>query len=222
MKPILVILILFLLAVTSKAFSQSSCDSMYVDTVFVDQQSLQLTVYNGSRHFIVYPFFSVSLDENPYIVLGDTLTVPSFLSVADDFNGGYTPAFYHSVSIAPPATIPFQTEFTGRLTIRDPNDSTFVCTLPFSFYYGEMITGSVEAQQEKFQLYPNPTDERVFLSLPSEVAEITITDVQGNRILSKTVTEKETSMDLQENGVFFITVITSQSISTKKLIVHRQ
>lgn len=221
MKPMLFTLACILHAAIPKAFSQTACDSMLVDTVFVDQQSLQLTVYNGSQHFIVYPFFSVSLDENAYIVLGDTLTVPSFLSVASDFNGGYTPAFYHIATLAPPETIPFQTQFNGTLTIRDPNDSTFVCTKPLSFYYGEMITSSVDAQRNKFQLYPNPTDERVFLSLPSELAEITITDLQGNRMLRKTVSEEETYFDLQDNGVFFITVVSGQGISTQKLIVHR-
>lgn len=221
MKPLMFFLPCLLLAVAPKAISQTSCDAMSVDTVFVDQQSFQLTVYNGSQHFIVYPFFSVSLDENPYIVLGDTLTVPSFLSIPGDFNDGYTSAFFHNATVAPPSTVPFQTEFTGSLTIRDPNDSSFICTKPFSFYYGEMTTSTTHTLVEKFQLYPNPTQGRLYVSLPTEHAEIILSDDQGKPILRKMVSEKVTSFDLQENGIFFITVISSLGVSTQKMVVHR-
>lgn len=211
----------FMFAGAPILFSQTSCDSMFVDTVYVDQQSLQLTVYNSSQHFIVYPFFSVSLDQNPYIQLGDTLIVPSFLSITSDINGGYTPAFFHNATIAPAASIPFQTLFTGTLTIRDPNDSTFSCSQPFSFLFGEMITSSTNAYDEKFQFFPNPTNGKLYISLPVEHAELIITDSQGKRILHQTVTERAVTLDLQDYGVFFITVISSFGASTQKLLVHR-
>jgi hypothetical protein len=53
--------------------AQTICDSLSVDTVYVDANSFNITVYNSSEHFIVYPFFSILLDANPYFSFNNKL-----------------------------------------------------------------------------------------------------------------------------------------------------
>jgi hypothetical protein len=64
--------------------SQTICDSIVVEDVLLDANSIEILVYNSSQHTIIYPFFTATLNDNPYITMGDTLKVLSFLSVPSD------------------------------------------------------------------------------------------------------------------------------------------
>jgi hypothetical protein len=221
MKKTILIITALLLFSTLKTHAQTTCDSISTDTVYVETNSLYITVYNSSHHFIVYPFFTASLDANPYISLGDTLTVPSFLSVVGDANNGYTTAFYSNVSVVAAASVPYNTLFTGMLRIQDPNDAVFSCSIPFNFRYGNMGASVGELQADLVQLYPNPTKGQFTISLPDDNAEINVTDILGQSILKILATQKITNLQLENNGVYIIYIKTKQGIAKRKLIVNR-
>lgn len=221
MKRIITILTAVLLLFTAKTNAQTICDSISIDTVFVDANFLNISVYNSSQHFIAYPFFTAILTANPYITMNDTLTIPTFLSVPGDGNNGYTTATYTNVTIAPASTVPLNTIFTGTLTIRDPNDSTFSCSKAFSFLYGDMLTSVNEHQEDRLKIYPNPTNGLFTVSIATENALISITDPLGRLIIKRELKDKSTNIELEENGVYIINVKTNQGTISRKLIINR-
>jgi len=217
MKKLILLLNSFLLLNSVSSSGQTICDSISVDTAYMDINMLQLQVYNSSQHFIVYPYFIVILNTNPYILLNDTFYVPSFLSVPGDANLGYTSASYLG-TVTPPASIPFNTVFTGTLTINDPNDSTFTCSKPFSFTYGTLNTSVNELNTSLLKIYPNPSSRFFTIFFPQDDFEITVTNMIGKQIIKTRQTT--TNLQVEESGVYIVSVKTKQGTITQKLIAY--
>ncbi len=220
MKVFTWILFFVLVFTGPHAKAQMTCDSIDLDTIYVSGQSIQLTVYNSSHRFIVYPFFTLHLDDNPYIQLEDSLTVPSFLSVVGDFNNGYTSAGFHQLTIAPSQDIPLNTLFTGTLTITDPNDSTFYCSKLFSFTYGEMLTSVFSPAKTVLEVYPNPSVGLCIVEIPSIPADLFVVDEQGRLVMHKTMTELVSQIQLEHKGLYFIRATSGRGTTTQRLVVQ--
>lgn len=197
------------------------CDSISIDTIYLDANSLTMTVYNSSNHFIVYPIFTVDLTPNPYITLPNNVMIPSFLSVPSDANNGYTDAYFWGATIASPTTVPLNTLFTGTLTIQDPNDSTFTCSKSFSFLYGNMVTSVKELEAEMQYVYPNPSKGQVTVLTPTDKAQISVVNLLGQEVLNINAMQSRTDLQLDEEGIYIIYIRTEQGITKQKLIVER-
>ena len=206
------------LSMFTTVHAQSVCDSLSVDTVIIENNTFQITVYNSSQTFIAYPFFTVDLDENPYIDFIDSLSVPTFLGIPSDASNGFTSVYYSSVTIANAATVPSNTLFTGHLIIQDPNDSTFYCSLPFSFTYGNQVANLATFDSDIIQLYPNPSTG-IFNISSSEEAIVTITDANGRVVLQDFKVDKTTTFHLENDGFYTLTLSTSTGISHVKFMV---
>lgn len=198
--------------------TEAFCDSISIDSVYIEGGVLFLQVYNSSQHVVIYPFFTTILDTNPYIQLDDTTTVPSFLSIPGDGNNGYTTAAYFG-TIEPAASVPLNTVFTGTLTITDPNDATFSCSQPFSFTYGDFFTAAKEPDAELLQIFPNPCNGQFRMLLPTDQAEIIITNALGQEVLKTYSVGKIMDIQLDNNGVYWVSVNTKQGTATRKLVV---
>jgi len=70
-------------------------------------------------------------------------------------------------------------------------------------------------------IYPNPTSGQFRIVLPTDNAEIIITDIIGQQILKTQTTQKTTNLQLENNGVYIVYVKTKQGTTTQKLIVNR-
>lgn len=70
-------------------------------------------------------------------------------------------------------------------------------------------------------IYPNPTNGQFTISLPTENAELNITDVSGRLILKKQITQKITNLQLDKNGIYIISIKTKNELVTRKLIINR-
>lgn len=219
MKKSLLFICAALLLGSVKSGAQTLCDSMNVDTAYVDANMLYVEVYNSSTHFIAYPFFTATLDANPYIVMSDTLMIPTFLSVPGDGSNGYTSGTFNG-TIPEESTVPLNTLFTGTLTINDPNDKSFECSYPFSFTYGTLNTSVNELSTSLLQIFPNPASGEFTLSLTTDDAEISITDMLGKEVINTRTTQKTVSLHLENNGVYSVYIKTKQGIATRKLIVN--
>jgi hypothetical protein len=70
-------------------------------------------------------------------------------------------------------------------------------------------------------IYPNPTTGQFTLFLPPENAKITITNILGQVLTTLDSTPGAINLNLDNNGIYFVSVKTKQGISTRKLIVKR-
>jgi PKD repeat protein len=82
-------------------------------------------------------------------------------------------------------------------------------------------TNSANSLTEEIVVFPNPSKGEFTIKIPHENSEITLTDVSGKIISQKMIMQKTASLEINTNGVYFIYVKTNQSISVKKLIIHR-
>lgn len=222
MKKFILFFCLNLLLINNKIDAQNTyCDSIAVDSVFIDNNMLQITVYNSSQHFIVYPFFIIDLDQNSYIQLNDSVTVLSFLSVMGDANNGYTTASYFG-NISAANTVPLNTNFTGTITITDPNDSTFNCSYPFNFVYGTMPTSVKSTNEVNLHVYPSPASSLLTIQLSDEMinASYLITDQAGRNIASGKFNNTLNTIDINgiETGIYNLKIISNNTLNTKVVI----
>ncbi|MCX6189390.1 MAG: T9SS type A sorting domain-containing protein [Bacteroidetes bacterium] len=70
-------------------------------------------------------------------------------------------------------------------------------------------------------IYPNPTSGQFTILLPIDNATIIVTDLLGQQIIKKQVTLQTTNLQLDNNGVYIVYLITKQGTATQKLIVNR-
>src|SRR5574343_480055 len=200
--------------------AQTICDSLSVDTVYVDANSFNITVYNSSEHFIVYPYFSILLDANPYISFNNNMMVPSFLSTPSDANAGFTSGNYFNINLTPAAQVPQNTLFTGMLMIQDPNDSTFLCGLPFSFLYGDQLASLPALSENQFTIFPNPSAGFFTIQSKEEEGTILVIDQFGRIIQSTELNAGNTILQLDEAGLYFIQISSKQGQITQKIMIQ--
>lgn len=216
-----VVFILSLIACVHFGKAQTVCDSLSVDTVYVDANSFNITVYNSSEHFIVYPFFSILLDANPYISFVNNQMVPSFLSTPSDANAGFTSGNYFNINLTPASQVPQNTLFTGMLMIQDPNDSTFLCGLPFSFLYGDQLASISELTKNQFTIFPNPSAGLFTIQSKEEEGTIVVIDQFGRIIKSIELNAGNTILQLEEAGLYCIQISSKQGQFTQKIMVQK-
>lgn len=199
--------------------AQISCDALSVSDVTIVDGNLQVTIYNSSAETIIYPYVTTILEENPYLSMEDTMKVLSLLSVPGDFNDGYTTAWYAG-DYAAPEEVPLNTTFTGTLTIGDPNDSTFTCTIPFSFEYGTMTTGVEETLLKKMSLFPNPSKGTSTLSIPTSNAQVELYNQQGALLTTYYPTDTQLTIQTGISGIYFIRICTENDFRIIEWVVQ--
>lgn len=72
-----------------------------------------------------------------------------------------------------------------------------------------------------FSIYPNPTNEKFTISLPVEDATITVIDMFGREVIKEQAIQKTIDLQLDNNGVYIVNVITKQGTTSKKLVINR-
>lgn len=211
----------FFLSVISQfnAFSQTICDSISIENVVLDANSIEIQVYNSSQHTIIYPFFTTTLTDNPYITMADTLQVLSFLSVPGDGNNGFSNALYSNVTFAAESTVPVNTLFSGNLVITDPNDSTFSCTKPFSFTYGTATAATPETELAKLQVFPNPNEGKWTVISPVAQGNIAVYDALGKVVFTQAITAESSTFEVKNPGIYTVKFESAAGSWTEKICV---
>ena len=210
-----------ILVFSVKSNAQTICDSITIDYAVLTTNTIDIQVYNSSGYFFVYPIFTVSLDANPFVSLNETIYYPTFLSIASDGNNGYTSSSFLA-NVTPETAVPVNTLFTGTLTITDPNDGSFICTIPFSFTYGLMLTNGVnELNETNIQLFPNPvktdlnfTEDKGF---SKEDAQINIFSMTGELIHSEEF-RAQINLEKLKSGIYLVKIESKNGTITRKII----
>jgi hypothetical protein len=202
------------------AISQATvCDSLSVSSVNIENEVMYLEVYNASTHFIAYPYFALVMDANDYINIQPPTSVPTFLSVPGDGNNGYTTAVYFA-SIDPADEVPLNTAFTGTLTITNPNDETFSCSLPVAFTYGSMTTSVADNEAISLSVFPNPANELLVVNATglTGMLQYTITEVTGRQVISSTMSPMNGRMEIPTvqlaAGHYILSVVSEGKVLT--------
>lgn len=146
--------------------------------------------------------------------------VPSFLSTPSDANAGFTSGNYFNINLTPAAQVPQNTLFTGMLMIQDPNDSTFLCGLPFSFLYGDQLASITELSENQFTIFPNPSAGLFTIQSKEEEGTILVIDQFGRIIQSTELNAGNTILQLDEAGLYFIQISSKQGQITQKIMIQ--
>ncbi len=86
------------------------------------------------------------------------------------------------------------------------------------------VLGINEARLLNFSMFPNPSDGKVILQLPSGTnqAKVNMYDYLGKSLIKKTISSSDNTIDISNlsSGIYFIRVETDTKIGTKKLVIR--
>jgi CotH kinase protein/Secretion system C-terminal sorting domain/Chitobiase/beta-hexosaminidase C-terminal domain/Divergent InlB B-repeat domain len=77
----------------------------------------------------------------------------------------------------------------------------------------------VNATDENFSIYPNPSKGEFKILLPTDNADIVVTNMLGQQLISTRATQRSVDLQLSENGVYIVYVTTAQGTTARKLII---
>jgi hypothetical protein len=88
--------------------------------------------------------------------------------------------------------------------------------------YKNVSVGTNDVERENIvSIYPNPTNGLFTVALQTEGAEIVVTDLLGRQVLRTKITQATTNLQLDNNGVYFIYIITQKGTTIRKLVVSQ-
>lgn len=107
----------------------------------------------------------------------------------------------------------FTQDQTNRITIAFANS-------PYLNKLGIFSTGIKESNSTNFNLYPNPTNGKFFLVTNGKKATLEVTNLVGEIVSKKDITEQKTEIYLsdQSPGIYFVKIFNGNSVVIKKLI----
>ena len=96
----------------------------------------------------------------------------------------------------------------------DHGDSTY-------YYFHAVTTTNEVAVDFALILSPNPTTSQFTITSPNIIDEIKITDMLGLVVYHAKPYDKNLSLHLNNNGIYFVTVLCGEQSVTKKLVVQQ-
>jgi YVTN family beta-propeller protein len=89
--------------------------------------------------------------------------------------------------------------------------------------YSKMTSGLIPPNTESpnISIYPNPTSSEFTICSSFNNYKVIITDLMNHAVLNQYVTGKNSRLNLERNGIFFVHIKTSKGTYTQKLIVNQ-
>jgi hypothetical protein len=86
---------------------------------------------------------------------------------------------------------------------------------------GQMGIKQVEGNNGQVTVYPNPNNGSFSISSSISIDEIKITDMLGQVVYETKPNAEKTTLQLDNSGVYFITITAGKEITTQKVIVNK-
>jgi len=109
-----------------------------------------------------------------------------------------------------------------------PNDSFFVsmisiqgCTTKVKVIIQPCITNVTQVKEKSTEIYPNPSNGSFSINTSQNIDEVKITDVIGNVVYSAKCNSQKINLQLENAGVYFVTVTSGKESTVRKIIVNR-
>lgn len=119
------------------------------------------------------------------------------------------------------ATDAYDYGLTSGLNTLDEANNTKPSGYCIRCIYDLVTSVSGHSFNENILIYPNPSNGEFKILLPTDNAEITITNTLGQQILKAQATQKTMNLQLNENGIYIVYITTKQGTTARKLIVNR-
>jgi len=85
-----------------------------------------------------------------------------------------------------------------------------------------IVSSSTNILNQEINMYPNPTQGKLFISTSDKITSISITNIIGKEVFSQ-INFNDNSIDLNsfKNGVYFVSINTNKGAVTKKIILTK-
>ena len=205
MSKMITYLILFAIFISNHFYySQSfSCDSIELTNVDYTPDSLNqisLMASNGNLDIISYPGFVLLND------IGDTMAK----EVVNYFGIGHFPQ-QHFLQVYQPISNPF----AGTIELHSMFYDSLICIFPFIL---DTTLYSLNKQLESTSVYPNPTNDMLFVKGFDEEFEYVVFDFSGKQLLSGL--GNPIAISKLKMGSYYITVTSENKIYSEQIIKH--
>ena len=91
----------------------------------------------------------------------------------------------------------------------------------YTSIFGNTTNISYFKEDTDVLVYPNPTKAQFTVSLSSDNSVITVTDISGQQLIKTHIAQNTINMQIDQNGVYIISITTRQGTITRKLIVSQ-
>ena len=204
MHKIIPFLIFISIIISNSTYSQFfSCDSIQISNVNYTPDSLNqisLMASNANLDIISYPGFVLLND------IGDTMAK----EVVNYFGIGYFPQ-PHFLQVYQPISNPF----AGTIELHSMFYDSLICIFPFIL---DTTLYSSSKQLEFISVYPNPTNDMLFVKGIDEKFDYAILDLSGKQLLSGV--GNPISISNLKRGSYYITVTSKNKIYSEQIIKH--
>ena len=94
-----------------------------------------------------------------------------------------------------------------------------VGTYYFDDFSASLTTLNLPKQKQFFEVYPNPTDDSLFIDSSFPIANIQLIDMGGRKALSWNKEMQAYDISVLENGVYFLKIFSKNGLLyTRKII----
>ena len=200
-----------------------------------DSSTLQTFEVDTSGLFYVIVTDSLGCQGSDYVnITMDTLSVAGFTYTIN----GLTVDFIDTSSFAISYLWDFMSDgaFTdttsGDISFTYQSSGVFDVTLLVSNHCGtdtftsriDLITSDVATINSNFQIYPNPSQNKIYIELDklSTYSQLKIADLNGKIVYSQQIKNIKSILDLSSlcEGVYLITIDNRESITHQKLVLY--
>jgi len=180
----------------------------------VDGSSDNSTMGVGSQYCFTIDDSLPSLEDN--LEFGD---FPAG-DTAETYQDSFTPAGTYSSdeSLQGLVGTPLNGNWTIRITDNIVNDNGYIFSWTLDFDYTNFPTLGVDDQNQlDISIYPNPVIDKLFIQGLSNPTKISVYDILGKLVLSKT-TSSEINVDNLQSGIYILKIVDNQKEIVRKFI----